>query len=413
EYDRSDGSRPDTDHEVGQARIGIALPARGGQLHADAAFAFRNFGAAEFYASFPSYEETRTLTAALGWTALDAAAPASPVIEPSLSVRRHADEFILRRDDPAFYHNVHTSWQYGGELQARYAPSARVHIAAGGELFGDRLESNALGERAATRAAAFGELAAGAPGDWLVQTGLRLDWHSEFGEFLAPSIALAFWPADPLRVRGSVGRSFRAPGWTERFYEDPANIGSPDLEPERAWTAEIGAELALPAGRIDIATFIRQAENLIDWARSVLDDPAAPWRTMNVEDATFRGVEATLSLRGPLETQWSVAATALSLDASERHDFTSKYVLRPLAHTAQLAVERSLNDGFGIGARVRNARRMGEDPFTVADLRFSYGRGSIRAFADLTNVTGEQHLDVSAQPAPGRQFHIGLRWTGS
>jgi iron complex outermembrane receptor protein len=349
------------------------------------------------------------LTANLGWSLSDAGGGA---VEPRLSLRRHADEFILRRDDPSFYRNVHTSWQYGGELHARHPLSAHVRFAAGGELFRDALESNALGERSATRAAGFGELSAGTPGAWLLQSGVRLDWHSEFGDFVAPSAALAWWPADRVRLRASVGRSFRAPGWTERYYEDPANIGSADLLPERAWTAELGGELAFAHGRVDVVAFRREAEQLIDWAR-VVDDPASPWRTMNIEDATFRGVEALVELRGPLDTHWSLTGAALSVAAEEANGFTSKYALRPLAHTVVLALDRPVLRGAGLGARLRTARRVSEDAYTVLDVRASYRLGSLRAYADLTNLTDEEYLDVSVQRAPGRQLRIGVRWTGS
>ena len=409
EYDRSDGARAGTDHEIGQARAGVDVALAGGTVRADVAYAFRDFGAADFYAPFPSYERTRTLTADLGWSTI----AGSSAVEPRLSVRRHGDEFILRRDDPAFYRNVHTGWQYGGALHARHAFSSRVRVAAGGELFADRLESNALGERSATRAATFGELSAGAPGRWLLQSGVRIDWHSEFGDFVAPSAAAAFWPAERLRLRGSAGRSFRAPGWTERFYEDPANIGSPALLPERAWMAELGAELTFDVARIDIAAFIRDAEQLIDWARAQGADPNAPWRTMNIEDATFRGVEALLAVRGPLAIGWSLAGSVLSVDAAEAGGYISKYALRPLAHTAVLAADRTIAGGLDVGAKLRNARRVGEDAHTVADVRLSYRRGAVRVFADLTNLTDEEYLDVSVQSAPGRQLRIGVRWTGS
>src|SRR5690606_15074446 len=199
---------------------------------------------------------------------------------------------------------------------------------------------------------------------------------------------------------------------TERYYEDPANIGSPDLLPERAWTAELGAGLSFATARIELTGFLRAAEQLIDWARSSeLVDPPPPWRTMNIEDATFRGLEATVQLRGPLAFDWSLSGSVISVDATERDGFISKYALRPLAHTIVLAIDRTTSAGVGIGVRLRNARRVGEDAYTVADVRLSYGRGPFRAYADLTNLADEEYLDVSVQPAPGRQLRVGVQWT--
>jgi iron complex outermembrane receptor protein len=411
EYDRSDGTRSGTDYDMGLARASLDVPWAGGALRADAAYALRNFGAADFYTPvnvFDSYEETRTLTAALGWHASEARRLA---VEPRVSVRRHDDEFILQRDDPAFYRNVHKNWQLGGELHARYATDSGARFAVGGEAFRDLLDSNNLGERSATRAAAFGEIAAGTTGRWLTQAGLRLDWHSEFREFLAPSLAAAVWPTDRLRVRASVGRSFRAPSWTERFYVDPANIGTEDLQPERAWSAELGAQLSLPAARIDVALWMRDADELIDWVKPQGVPANTPFRTMNIEKATFRGIDASIEWRGPFATAMSLSGTALTLDAPEASGFSSKYVLNPLTEAIVLTVDRMVLGGFGVGVRARHARRAGEDSYVLADVRASYARPGWHAYFDVTNTTNAEYVDVSARIGAGRQLRAGLRWS--
>jgi iron complex outermembrane receptor protein len=412
EYDRSDGTRSGTDYDVGLVRASIDLPWAEGALRADAAYALRNFGAADFYTPvnrFDSYEETRTLTAAVGWQASEDRRLA---VEPRISVRRHDDEFILQRDDPAFYRNVHENWQLGGELHARYAVDSGARFAVGAEAFRDLLDSNNLGERTETRAAVFAEIAAGTTGRWLTQTGLRLDWHSEFGEFLAPSFAAAFWPSDRLRVRGSLGRSFRAPSWTERFYMDPTNIGTADLQPERAWSAELGAQLSLRGARIDVALWMRDADELIDWVMPE-GAPTDPFRTMNIETARFRGIDALIEWRGPLQTTMSLSGTALTLDAPEANGFNSKYVLSPLTEAIVLTVDRAVLGGFGVGVRARHARRVGEDSHVLADVRTSYARRGWDAYLDVTNITNAEYLDVSARIGAGRQLRAGLRWSGT
>ncbi|NIQ58320.1 MAG: TonB-dependent receptor, partial [Gammaproteobacteria bacterium] len=73
----------------------------------------------------------------------------------------------------------------------------------------------------------------------MLSLGLREDWHQRFGAVLSPSVAGSFH-LGPARLRAAAGRSFRTPTWTERYYRDPANIGRPDLAPERAWSAEAG-----------------------------------------------------------------------------------------------------------------------------------------------------------------------------
>jgi vitamin B12 transporter len=407
----SDGTRPGTDYRTAQLRGAVAAPLAGGTLRGDGGYAARDFGAADFYAPYDSYEETRVWTASVAW-AEPSAGDDRFTVEPRLSLRRHEDDFILLRDEPEVYHNRHTNWLLGGEVEARARVGEDARLAFGGELLHDRIDSNALGERDATRGAVFGEIAGGGVGRWLGQTGVRVDWHSEFGTFLAPSAALAFWPAERLRLRASVGRSFRAPGWTDRYYRDPANIGDPDLKPERAWSGEVGAHLALSRVRLDVAAWARAAEQLIDWARPVGAAEDEPWHTMNVEDATFRGLEASLTAAGPFETTVSVQAAVLSVDATDADGFTSKYALSPLAQSVGASIDRAIGRGFGIGARARHARRIGQDDHLLADVRASYALGRIRAYVDLTNLTDAEYVDVSAETAPGRQLRVGVRWDG-
>ncbi|MBW3629291.1 MAG: TonB-dependent receptor [Gemmatimonadetes bacterium] len=406
---RSDGHRAGTDYESGIVRAALSAPTGGGTLAGDAAFAARNFGADRFYGPFPSYEKTRTATASLAWRAVPTTRLA---IEPALSLRRHDDHFILRRENPAAYENEHWTLQAGGELIARYALTPLVRVAGGVEAYRDLLRSPRLGDRAESRGALLAELVAGRVGAATGTAGLRIDRHEAFGAFWSPSLAAAWWPLRPLRVRGSVGRAFRTPTWTERYYKDPANIGDPGLAPERAWSGEVGLD-AYPASgvRIGAAGFLRAAEDLIDWAKPV-GEPTSPWRTRNVEDATYQGLEAELRVDDLLGTRWVARGSWLSLDSSEAPGFKSKYALRPLVDVVSLAADRVVLRGLTVGGRAQRARRVGEKPYTRLDARAGYQLPVGRVYVDLQNATAAQYLDIIGVNAAGRSLLVGVEWTG-
>lgn len=417
EHGRSDGHREGVDHEITQARLAASLPLAGGTLAADVALGARGFGAAGFYGDFPSaYEETRVATASL---ALQPAAAARTALAPRLSWRRHHDDFVLRRDDPAFFNNVHTSWQLGGELVARHRAAPRLQLAAGAEAYRDEIESvrvqpdgsrtPALGDRAETRTALFAEAVAGESGAGVLSAGLRLDHHSVFGAFVAPSLSAAWWPAPALRLRASAGRAFRAPTWTERYYRDPAHVARADLKPERSWTADAGLDLSpRPGLRLGLGAFIRRTEALIDWARPA-GEASAPWNTRNVTDATFRGVEAEAALRDPLGTGWTAQWTALSVRAADVAGYDSKYALRPLRDTWALGAERALPGGLSAALRARGARRAGEAAHRLLDARLGYDFAAARLYLDAQNLTDTRYADIAGQPAPGRSLTLGVQ----
>src|SRR5690606_18120736 len=132
-----------------------------------------------------------------------------------------------------------------------------------------------------------------------------------------------------VRLRASATRALRTPTWTERYYRDPANEGSPDLEPELSWSTEVGFDVEpLPATRVGLALFQRSSEGLIDWARPAGGD--AVWVTRNVESARFRGIEAHASIPDRTGGRWSVQGSWLSVRSSTPAGMESKYALRPL-----------------------------------------------------------------------------------
>ena len=407
DHDRSDGHREGIDHEITQARVALDVPVMRGTLRADAAYAMRDFGADGFYAPYASYEKTRTFTGSASYQR----GLGGISVQPRISFRRHDDDFILIRSDPSVYRNQHENRQLAGELVVRTTID-QLLIALGGEAVRSDIESNALGDRTEDRLALFAEAGAGDAASGLISAGLRLDHHSTFGTFLSPSVAGSWRLSPALRLRGSGGTGFRAPNWTERYYQDPANIGNPELEAERFWTAELGATLT-PGGplSIDVAGFIRQADDLIDWGRPEGAAPTAVWRTLNVESATFKGLEATARIGDATSFETVARAALLDVDADEVEGMTSKYALRPLTRALSAEVSVPVLPALRATVRASGFSRAGEDgdDWKLLDARLTAIVRGVQLFADATNLLDEEYLDVSARPAAGRAFAVGMR----
>lgn len=410
EYRRSDGHRTGADYRIAAGQVGLEAILGDRPLRATLGFADRDFGASKFYTSpaaeFDEFESTRVVNLHVAWAA---PAAATFALEPRLSLRRHDDDFVLMRDDPDFYRNVHHTWQLGGELTARFATEP-ARVAVGGEVYRDLLESTNLGDRGESRGALFGEVGIGRVGAAVGTAGMRVDWHSAYGSFVAPSLGGAVWLAPGLRLRASVGRALRAPTWTDRYYSDPANIGNPSLEPERAWEGEIGVDLEAGSARASLSSFVRSARSLIDWARPLGGDPSAPWQTMNVESATFRGFEVALTGVDFIDARWTARASLIAVDAEAAASYESKYALRPLTRQASVEVDRTIVAGIDVFLGAAYARRADEDGRVQFDARFSRRFGDLRISADVVNATATEYLDISRMPAAGRAIHIGLGW---
>lgn len=403
---RSDGHRPGTDYDVLQARLAAERTTAAGLLRADVGAARRDFGAADFYGAYPSHERTGAVTAALRLESVPAARVRTSL---TTGARQHTDRFTLWRDQPARYQNRHETWQLEAEAVAR-VDAGRAALAVGASGHRSQLRSARLGDRHEERAALFGEAAVGDADGARVTAGLRGDWTSRFGVYASPSLALSLPAGDALRLRANAVRGFRTPTWTERYYQDPANVGSPDLGAETFWSGEAGATWARGGVRADVAAFVREARGLIDWARPLPVVSGAPWRTLNVEQATFRGVELLLEASHLAGAHWTLRASGLDVDADAAEGYAGKYALRPVTRAASLAVERPLVARLTAAAELSHGRRLGEEAWERADLRLSWHAGAARMDIDLVNLGAADYLDAAGKPVMGRAVFAGVSW---
>ena len=409
DVDRSSGHRDGTDYRVTQARLAAERRVGVARISADAAVGARQFGAADFYSPYPSFETTRSGTAALR-----ALAPMGErfTLAGALHTRRHSDVFTLVRDDPAFYQNVHHSWQHGGELSARFALASRLRAAVGGELLDARLRSARLGSHSERRRAVFAEATLGRAGGASLDAGIRHDRSSTVGAFVSPSLGVSVPLPGGVRLRASTGRGFRAPTWTERYYRDPANVADSTLGVERFTAHEVGLRVA-PAGWLsaDVALFERRAASLIDWARpESAATPPPPWRTSNFARATYRGVEASARLSGLAGIDWTLRGSGIRFDATAAPGTVGKYALRPLTRVLGLSAATRETRGASLVVDLQRARRASEDDHLRLDARIDQRIGAARVSLEAMNLTNEDYLDVAGKPVAPRSMFIGVAW---
>ena len=410
DIDRSSGHRDDTDYRIVQARAAGERRVGAARISADAAIGARQFGAADFYSPYPSFETTRTSTATMRATA--------PVTERltlngALHTRRHSDVFTLKREDPAFYQNVHHGWQHGGEAMARIALASGLHAAVGAELLDARLRSARLGDRSERRHAEFVQATLGRAGSASLDAGLRHDWSSAVGSFVSPSVGVAVPLPTGAQLRASASRGFRAPTWTERYYMDPANVADSTLGVERFGAYEVGLRVTpLASVSADVALFERRARSLIDWARpAAAVAPLPPWRTMNFASATYRGIEAMVRISDVAGADWIVRGSGLRFDVSAQPGTIGKYALRPLTRVVGVSATTHEVRGASLTVDAQRARRAFEDDHIRLDARFDQSVGPIRLSAELLNLTNEDYLDVSGKPVAARSVFLGLAWS--
>ena len=94
----------------------------------------RSFGANQFYGDYPSWERTK------GWFG-GVRQELGSQTEAAFAYRRHTDEFVLLRDDPAIYENNHIDGSWQASLRRTENLPAGALLLMGLEADGDSIDS--------------------------------------------------------------------------------------------------------------------------------------------------------------------------------------------------------------------------------------------------------------------------------
>lgn len=380
----------------------------GTQAGLSVSFLRKAFGANNFYGgNAPSREWTNQTLVAADRRFGDAAAWAFSV---NGSYRTHGDRFVFNRERPELSDNRHRTHTILGSVTASRRVGDNVSITAGIEGGQDWIRSSNLGDHAISRGSVYGEWRQEVARSVHVDATLRIDRYSEFGASWSPSIGAGWSPADALRLRASVGRAYRVPTFTERYYSDPANLARPEVGPEFAWAGEAGADVFVGSGWLLQATFFGRADrDVIDWLRPTIADR---WRTFNIRDVTTVGAEMGVRKAFPGGGFVQAHYSALDVDAAGVTQL-SKYVLdyAPRSFTAAALV--LLPARLHVAPRLeyrRRARPSGTVDYVLLDARVGrrLSRG-LELFVDGTNIFDVAYEEIAGVRMPGAAMAVGLR----
>jgi iron complex outermembrane receptor protein len=393
---RSSGFMFDRDFAQGGALVrGEAAPG----LTVDVRHQRRAFGANGFYGASPSKEWTDQTLAGATWKR----AGSSWVGVIRGAVRNHHDHFRWDIARPGFAENRHRT--DAAELNATLTRElgggrrATVGLAAGG----DRVTSSNLGDHTYSRAGVFGELLLPVSARATTHVGLRVDEYSTFGRSVSPSFGASVQATSSLHVHAAASRAFRVPTFTELYYTDPNNLGSPDLVAEHGWSLDMGATWARSGWTFAVSPFWRWDDNVIDWTRLVATDR---WRSTNVRDVATRGFEAAVDRRWR-DAVVRVYYSLLDVDAPAL-DVLSKYVLEYARHQSGGSISVPLGEGFRMAVNVDHRHRLDGQSYQLVSARFSRQMRQIEVFVDGTNLLNESYHEIAGVVMPGRWVSAGI-----
>lgn len=352
------------------------------------------FGAEQFYGNFNSWENTKTWFAG-GQQQFGERTTAS------FAYRRHSDLFVLYRDRPQVFTNHHASDSYQAALRRSepLSPTSRVHY--GVEALRESVVSTNLGDHSRARGAAYAALDLRALRRFSLSISAREEVYRRWSGAFTPTVSGGVWLSPKWKLRASGSRAFRIPGYTDLYYQDPANQGSPNLRPERAWTYEGGLDWA-PVSRLraDVTVFHRRERDGIDYYRT---GPTDVWRALNIQNLNFTGVEARVRYR-QLDFHYTGLRGAQDTIAAGFTKYTFNYPEHSGVASWQGALPGGLIGRTRLGVLARRAR----DPYAVWDLYAARSRGAIHPFFQVSNVTSTSYQEILGVVMPGRTIVGGI-----
>ncbi|HXI41523.1 MAG TPA: TonB-dependent receptor [Bryobacteraceae bacterium] len=400
--DFSSGFRPDRDYRNLALASSTHWLSPLGASDVTLAYDDRPFGADQFYGNFNSWEDTKTwfgsLRQAIG-----------EKTEASFAFRRHSDLFVLFRDQPEIFTNHHYVDSYVATLRRNDKLARNVSLHYGGEFYRDTIVSNNLGNHQRNYGAGYASIDVRALRRFSFSAGVRENFYGSLGVETSPNASAGVWLTSRLKLRGSVSHAFRLPTYTDLYYHDPANVGSPNLRPERAWSYETGLQWN-PAARLraDVAIFHRRERDGIDFVRRSAGDI---FRATNVDRLQFTGVETAVDARLSASQNVAVRYTAIHGAQAAFVDLTSKYVFNYPSQNAVAEWRGNFRHGALARTRVGVLNRRARDPYALWDIYGAWGEHAIRPFLQLTNITATQYEEIPGVVMPGRAILGGIEWS--
>jgi len=241
----------------------------------------------------------------------------------------------------------------------------------------------------------------------LLSVGVREDIFANYGTQVNPRLGIVVLLGDRVTLRAGAGRTFRPPSFDDLYFPGANN---PKLQPETAWSYDLGLEYALALGlALHLTGFYTDATSLITFTSPCPTNPAIFGCPVNIGHAVVTG--GSIELVGKPADRWFVRANytnQLARDAVSERDVI--YVPRHLANlelTYQLAQGSSLNVIVSyVGDRFANASNTLLVPgywLTAFTATWNAGSG-VTIQAGIANAFDVPYQESLGFPEPGRRF---------
>ncbi|SMP93138.1 iron complex outermembrane recepter protein [Epilithonimonas pallida] len=399
----SDGYRYNTDYQIRNVFYQNKLKLNEGSLSLQAGFSEKKFGANGFYASptyTNQYEETQASVVSLQYQQKFGKLS----LNSSLYWRRGQDMYLLKRDNPAFYRNMHIGNNAGGTVNLSYESSLGI-TNFGVDYRKEFLTSSNLGERKRDVTQVFFDHQFKFFNQKL-EINPGASWANYSGDnFFYPGVDVGYIFSPNHKIFGAVSKGFRIPTFTDLYYVSPTEKGNPNLIPESALSSELGYRFQNQKILAKVSGFIRNTHNGIDWLKPT---PESIWTAENVGKINLKGFET--EFRHQLFDFLNYRLNYTYLDNQYKNKELSRYALQNLRHQLVGEINVKFLKFFSNQLIYRYTERVNLGSYNTLDEQLNFRYEDFNFYVLINNLTNTKYIETNLVPMPGRWFHIGVTY---
>ncbi|NVJ87993.1 MAG: TonB-dependent receptor [Flavobacteriaceae bacterium] len=375
-----------------------------------ATFFDKKFGAQNFYTppsfGLNEYEETQNSLVAVSTTFRSE----NFKITPRVYWRRSQDIFLLQRDNPAFYRNLHITNKVGAEANASYSSKLGV-TGFGLDVSRVSISSNNLGKRDRIMANLFLEHRF-KTGPIDITPGVAVTYFSDFKFHAFPGLDLGMQLSDKLRYYWNFGYTYRIPTYTDLYYNDSSTSGNPNLLPEEAIAQEMGLKYSNNNFFASFALFTRASDNLIDFIRP--DANTNVFMATNIAKVNTQGFEFdanySFKFKG-FNQSLAVGYTFLEDDIQDQNRDLSRYSLNTLKHHFTTGLRTQLFKNVSQNIIYKHAERIDGQSYNVWDASIIVSLNKLEFNFTANNIFNAEYVESGFLPMPLSNVLFGLRYS--
>ena len=406
----SEGYRNNSDYNNSNYFIKSVFNKKAQAVEMIATFFDRKFGAENFYTTNPAWNEyEETQNSLIGFTTTFESKKLK--IKPRVYWKRNQDMFLLKRNEPNFFRNLHITDKMGAEVNASYNSELGV-TGFGVDLSKIYIRSNNLGNRNRFMTNVFLEHQFKLLNNRLdITPGVAVTYFSDFKFHAFPGLDIGYRLTDNFKIYGNTGYTYRIPTYTDLFYSDPATVGNANLEPEEALSVEVGGKYITPKFTGSFAVFYRDANKLIDYVK---ENETDRFMATNLRDLYTKGFEVNTSYNfkvNNLNQNFSLGYTFIEDEVGDLNINFSRYSINSLKHhvTSRLSTQLVKNMNFNI--IYKHAERTAGLSYNVWDASMGIAVKQFEFTLTAANIFNEAYIETGFVPMPPSNVLFGLHYS--